>query len=805
MRRYYTALTIIAALLLIIGQAVADGPLVSAEGKLFGMRPVLGGPEGDDQGPPIEVLYPVYENSAATFVSVGTHWEACEPSSPGTGESKYDFSVFDNQIFMKSAKTKICSVGLWNKWAEEIKPDDPDRYWQLAENFVKALTKHANEKGIKYFQMAGNEFDLLGRADWATLHVEPLKHVYTAIKSVSQDNIVIAGNLSYGGDVVVQALYDAGIKGYFDVLDIHAYSDDARTGVDIFQIVAAHRAMARNGDTDKKIFLGEGWGPKRQLPGIYRKSHKEPPTQEEIEALRGFVENGYRNMLTERDIYDPDWLLGARFFTMNDNYGQGQWKGRAEYVDEDGDGNTDYILLDGYRFPPGTDMEPRFFNGALVDFEGKPKADLIDIFIPDIPKHTFDGSIVMDGPGFNYVTGKPYKLELTITNLGDKEMKLEKFGVRKHGGAWQVDAKPDGEMPTSVAAGQSAVGSFTITFPAEAAGSQTTLIGELNYSVDGRKYLTDCWMTLTLTPELEITLLPSRAVLDAQDRSKRIGMSVINHADTAFDGKITLSSSRGISFKPPEFETSIDPFGLEAFVFSVTADEKAAPGHYAVFVDVGGRVKDWVAVEVPVTAKKPKSAVVVDGKLDDWQDAAEIEIVRLTAENKYQRIGKGWFAYDVSGFYAAFEIDDEKHVQNQQLQDIWREDCIQMAFDPLMDGAMVASGMYKPDDYEYGFAQTNYGPVVSRSKAAMGKTLGRAEEVDFAFGRHGGKSVYEIRLPWSELAPFALDASRERENMLALSVVVNDSDGAGRDYVEWGGGIADKKDPRRFVPVVLAR
>lgn len=782
----------------------ADGPVGSGEGKLWGLTYVTGGPEGDDQGPPIEVIYQLYESSGANVVFVGIDWGDCEPQDPGDSPSEYDFSAFDSQIFLKSAKTKICWMGLGSAWADKVKANDPERYWKLAERFVTAAAKHANRMGIRYFQVPGNEFNLLGRPDWARLYVEPLKHIYRAIKAASKDNIVIAGNLSYGGDEVVQALYDAGAKDHFDVLDIHAYSNDPRTGVDIFQVVEAHRAMARNGDGGKQIFLGEGWGPMRELPGITRKSHTEPPTEAEIEALRSFLENGYRNMLTERDIYDPAWLLGARFFTMNDNYGQGRWKDRARYVDETGDGRIDYILLDGYRFPPDTDMEPKFFNGGLVDFEGKPKDGLLDRFPPEIPKHRFEAALTSDGPIFNYVAERPYTLELKVTNLTTEQMKLESFGLRWHPSKGiAISAQTDSKHPESIEPGESATCVYSVTFPRETANRQITLIGELDYAIGDRVHFTDCWLTVMVAPRFEITLLPARAILDPAEDPKRVGMSIINHTDTQFKGKVTFTATPGVKVTPTEIDTAIDARGLEAHVFGVTREPNAVPGHYAVFIDVAGQAKDWVAVEVPLEPRPAASPVKIDGKLDEWATAAAIAIARpITAADgsiTHEIIGVGRFAYDDDNFYAAFEIDDAKHVQDRELWELWRDDSIQIAFDPLIDGARVSGGGYRSDDYEYCFAHTSKGPTVARYQAPQGKPTGEIESVLFAFAREGGKSIYEIAFPWSELEPF----DRHSRNAFAVSILVNRSDGEGRSYVEWGGGIGEGKDPRKFIPVLL--
>lgn len=796
-----SALCILTAVLLVLSAACfADGPVASSAGKLYGMTMVSGGPGGDDQGPDLEVLFPIYESSAATVQFVGVDWGNCEKSDPGTGASKYDFSQFEKQLFLKSKKTRICWVGIGCRWAENIKEKDPARYWKLAGNFVTAFVKHANQLGITYFQVPGNEYDLLGRGDWAQLYVEPLKHIYPAVKRAGKNNVVIAGNLSNGGDDVIQSFYNAGAKGYFDVLDLHAYSNNPKTGVDIFQVVEAHRAMERNGDGDKQIFLGEGWGPAREIAGITRSSHNETPSEAEIDAMRGFVENGFRNMLTERDIFDPKWIIGARFFTMDDNYGQGQWKPRAKYVDENGDGKPEYVLLDGYRFPADFNIEPKFFNGGLIDFNAKPKADLLDMFCKNPPDVKIEAKIITDGPSFGYTTETPYKLAITVSNATSESMKLDKFDVSWH--TWSkgfagISVQPDADMPTSLAPGSDAAANFTITLPKEAAGKEITLIGELNYKLGDRKHLADAWLTIVPISKIETTLLPARVILTPEEKAPTVGLSVINHSETPLDGKIKITAPKGLKVAPSEIDSKIDAQGLEAYMFSVAADAGTQPGHYAAYINVADQTKDWVAVDVPVIAPKAKSPIKVDGNLNDWKEAASIKLGNPA-------VGTVRFMYDSIGFYAAFEIDDAVHMQNQPVHDLWRDDSIQFSIDPLMNGARTARGGYKDDDYEYGFAQLTSGAVVSRSKAGAGKPLGIVKNVKLAFKRDGNKSIYEIALPWSEMEPFNLQKSK----MFGLSILINDNDGQGRRYTEWGGGIAaegTEKDPRLCIPVILTK
>ncbi len=52
---------------------------------------------------------------------------------------------------------------------------------------------------------------------------------------------------------------------------------------------------------------------------------------------------------------------------------------------------------------------------------------------------------------------------------------------------------------------------------------------------------------------------------------------------------------------------------LQHFFAGHVEGGQPAPGHYAVFVDVGGKAKDWVAVDVPVLLKKTDLKVTFTG------------------------------------------------------------------------------------------------------------------------------------------------------------------------------------------------
>lgn len=153
---------------------------------------------------------------------------------------------------------------------------------------------------------------------------------------------------------------------------------------------------------------------------------------------------------------------------------------------------------------------------------------------------------------------------------------------------------------------------------------------------------------------------------------------------------------------------------------------------------------------------------------------------------------RAWLACDADGLCFAAEVTDDVHAVPQADPDgYWGSDSVQVAIDPLGDGAAG----YDVDDREVGLVLGDDGPHIHRSVPGPAAPLAAAEA---AFRRGPGRTVYEARIPWAALG---LPAPAPGQ-VMALNFIVNDNDGGGRAY--WLGltpGIGEAKTPgayRRF-------
>jgi len=354
------------------------------------------GEKCDDVGPCIYDIARIMELSNISIV--GLHfcgWQNAEPEDPGDGPRKFDWTVLDraNGPFIELARKKGALPIAYiqfdvPRWAKSF--EGTPRYWKLAEGFMEAVIKHFNEMGVYYF-IFENEPDLLGFTceSWPDRYMDRLKRVYRIAKKVDPRNKIIAGNLS---GLTFEELYKRGLKDYSDVIGFHPYSNEEGEGIDIDRAQALHRIMAKYGDGDKPIYFGEGWSgfSSGKYPG--RESHLIPPSAEEVYSLRSLMIDGYQLLTTKTDKWDPSWLLGATFFTLNDWYGAMYWHERAvPHYDEKG--RLLYYTVDGYNI--GLDLSPGYAECGLCDYYGNPKDDIM---------HVFPGNgLSLANPGFELV------------------------------------------------------------------------------------------------------------------------------------------------------------------------------------------------------------------------------------------------------------------------------------------------------------------------------------------------------------------------------------------------------------------
>ncbi len=230
--------------------------------------------------------------------------------------------------------------------------------------------------------------------------------------------------------------------------------------------------------------------------------------------------------------------------------------------------------------------------------------------------------------------------------------------------------------------------------------------------------------------------------------------------------------------------------GAEATTaLSVHAPEDAGPGWHVAQVQAVAEARAGTPLELRFGIAPPCPRI-------ESRDDLPAPTIRAGTDERGFAARIGW-----SDEFLFLEVDvrDASHHQSVEKGfDLWREDSLQIGFDPLFDA--VKGARYQADDYEYVFALGERAGVRSLRYAGPA-SVGDAPEVRTEIQRdeRANRTLYRIAFPWESLRPLEPGVGRT----FGLSILQNDFDGRERHTVEWGGGIADVKAPWFFVGVQM--
>jgi len=152
-------------------------------------------------------------------------------------------------------------------------------------------------------------------------------------------------------------------------------------------------------------------------------------------------------------------------------------------------------------------------------------------------------------------------------------------------------------------------------------------------------------------------------------------------------------------------------------------------------------------------------------------------------------------AMDEKNLYLKFSVKDNVHVPvptGVGIDDAWKYDSIQLAFDPTLEGKdrteiIIASDVSgKVQAYKHANFWTPELPENITRRGAM-------KDVKVVVTPIAGGMEYQINIPLNELYPLTKE-TRE----FGFSWLVNDNDGKGRKYLQWSSGIGGDKDASQF-------
>jgi hypothetical protein len=182
------------------------------------------------------------------------------------------------------------------------------------------------------------------------------------------------------------------------------------------------------------------------------------------------------------------------------------------------------------------------------------------------------------------------------------------------------------------------------------------------------------------------------------------------------------------------------------------------------------------------------SSITPAGAIDLATDASWVVMLRPWG-GAADLSGSADFQYDANGLTVNAAVTDDVFSQTETAPTLWRGDSLQFAISSGLPGETATST-------EIGAALLSTGPVVYSFGTADGTPAGPTQGATAQISRTGSVTEYHVTLPWA-----ALGFAAAPTGPVAISLAVNDNDGAGRaGALQWASGIVTGKTTTLFLP-----
>jgi len=221
------------------------------------------------------------------------------------------------------------------------------------------------------------------------------------------------------------------------------------------------------------------------------------------------------------------------------------------------------------------------------------------------------------------------------------------------------------------------------------------------------------------------------------------------------------------------------------------------------------RVTIYEGTNFAAECHKARTPIRLDGRLDGWNQACPIPLLcdnQLTVFDKSYRWAPenlsavAYLTWDEKALYLAVDVVDDIHYAKTTGEETLNGDSIALAIQP-------ARGIPGKDDKAFVYylstaspgggsgANTLYRPPAHCGGLSSGQLAKDSSVYDLAIHAEGKKTLYQLRMPWSELGGI----NPVFGSKFGISLMLNDNDGSGRAAcMSWGDGLAAGWSPSNF-------
>lgn len=285
-----------------------------------------------------------------------------------------------------------------------------------------------------------------------------------------------------------------------------------------------------------------------------------------------------------------------------------------------------------------------------------------------------------------------------------------------------------------------------------------------------------------------------------------VSIDVENTRNTPVSGRISLTPPDGAWLIRPAGEADFSLRGGEkkSFLFTVRVPERNLKTSTVVCKAVISGLEKPLTFEWPIRfgvqplsarklREKPKYSV---RRLEMDPGAALPETIsritaltsRITAGNPVPRAAAG-AVWNERGLFLEFSVEDAKHVSPERGPNVWRGDCVQLAF-----------GKYMPDQDHHLYRNFFFASIDGKPYVASPEDPEAARAVALDVVKTKEKIVYRVYIPTGV-------TGKLRPGMrIPLSFTVNENNGRGfSGWLEWTPGICNGFNPKAFGELILEK
>ncbi|MEM6821357.1 MAG: sugar-binding protein [Verrucomicrobiota bacterium] len=285
-------------------------------------------------------------------------------------------------------------------------------------------------------------------------------------------------------------------------------------------------------------------------------------------------------------------------------------------------------------------------------------------------------------------------------------------------------------------------------------------------------FLSEYQLKTKIGSPVTVKLNPLNAPLN---KAVSISAVVKNIFDIPVEGSLELTMPNGQPLKSGQSSFKLKGKQSKKIIFPVKYQTAAEYNHFpitSVVRDPYGKIllKETLKLDFTI-ARIASSPPVIDGKLDDWKNAFPVHLLETDVYVDPKDLqGKAYAMIDSKHFYLAVEVHDEMHHQEFTGGGLWKNDSIQVSFDPKKE---KTEGHYGPNDIELGWALAgqSYKKLDTVYVAPNPKAY---ENVRYEIIRNNDtqKTIYEIAIPLKSLPHMPHQAGKS----FGFNVALHDSD-----------------------------